>query len=352
MNVKEALILFNLACLSQQKINQLISYLKSTAQEKFNLNNLDFLTGQEKEKILKIQDTLFEEELKLIKNQNIEVIDLFSQKYPKLLKEISCPPIVLYVKGDAKILDDFLFAIVGTRLPTIYGLSIAEEFASKLASLGMIIVSGLARGIDTASHKGALKAGKTIAVLGSGLNNIYPKENIKLAEEISKKGAVVSEFPLKFPPLKENFPRRNRIISGLSKGVLIVEAREKSGALITASYALEQNREVFAIPGKIDSPFSKGTHFLIKEGAKLVESVSDILEELNFKFKFIQEEKNLKLSREEKIIFDIIDKEGIFLEEIIAKSKIERQLLNKILLGLQLKGLIREVKPSYFIRSS
>ncbi|MCM8786704.1 MAG: DNA-processing protein DprA [Candidatus Omnitrophica bacterium] len=351
MDVKDALILFNLSTFSPQKVNELLLYLKSNNSSQLNLNSLDFLTKQEKEKILKIQDTLLEDELRLIKNQEIEVIDIFSQKYPKLLKEISSPPIVLYVKGDAKILNDFLFAIVGTRLPTIYGLSIAEEFASKLASLGLIIVSGLARGIDTAAHKGALKSGKTIAVLGSGLNNIYPKENINLVEKIIKNGAVVSEFPLKFPPLKENFPKRNRIISGLSRGVLIVEAREKSGALITASYALEQNREVFAIPGKIDSPFSRGTHFLIKEGAKLVENISDILEELNLKIRFT-EEKNLKLSKEEKIIFDIIDKEGIFLEEIIAKSKIERQLLNKILLGLQLKGLIKEVKPSYFIKSS
>ena len=218
----------------------------------------------------------------------------------------------------------------------------------ELFLLGMKIVSGLARGIDSAAHKGALRGGETIAVLGSGLLNIYPKDNRNLAEKIIEQGAVISEFPSCYPPLKENFPSRNIIISGLSRGVLIVEAKERSGALITARFALEQNREVFALPGNIDSPLSRGTHGLIKEGAKLVGSLEDILEELNINFS--GRDSSLNLSSEEKMIFDIIETGGKFLEEILAKSELEKGLINKAILNLQIKGLIKEPKPFYYTR--
>jgi len=193
--------------------------------------------------------------------------------------------LVLYINGNKAALNKSLFAIVGTRNPTAYGISMAQDFSYNLSLLGIVIVSGLARGIDTAAHKGALKKGQTVAVLGSGLLNIYPRENTHLAERIAEKnGAVVSEFPLHMAPRRENFPRRNRIVSGLSKGVLVVEAAARSGALITAHLALEQNREVFALAGRADSLVSKGAHLLIKEGAKLVDSIDDILEELNISF--------------------------------------------------------------------
>lgn len=262
------------------------------------------------DKILDARNTnALDQELERINKEKIATIDIYDEQYPALLREISHPPIVLYVKGDLDILGNYILAIVGTRMPTIYGLSVAEEFSMKLASLGITIVSGLARGIDTATHKGAINTGKTIAVLGSGLLNIYPKENIELAHVIAENGAIVSEFPLLEIPRKENFPRRNRIVSGLSHGVLVVEAAQRSGALITAHCALEQNREVFALPGKINSPFSKGTHILIKEGAKLVDSVTDILEELNIETTNVQTDTDkvaIKLNNKERSIFDII----------------------------------------------
>ena len=350
MTLKEIFLLFNLANINPSKIIDKILNLDNNKD--FNIKiffELFQLTEKEKFKINEIlKNKILEKELSNIKKEGIKIIDIFDKEYPKLLKEITCPPLLLYARGDLNILNEFLFGIVGSRIPTIYGISMAEEFSYKLSSLGIVIVSGLARGIDTIAHKSAIKGGKTVAVLGSGLLNIYPKENKKLTEEIINKGVILSEFPLEFPPLKENFPRRNRIISGLSKGVLVVEASLKSGALITARYALEQNREVFALPGKADSPLSKGTHLLIKEGAKLVDSVEDILEEFNINFKNLNFSFNL--TEQEKAVFDIINKDGVYLEELILKSNIESSTLNKIILDLQFKGLIREIRPSYYIK--
>jgi len=246
-----------------------------------DLSSIPALSPNDIEKILILRSSKkLDQELALIDKEKIDCLDIFDKDYPKLLSQISNPPLVIYIRGSRRILSKFSFAIVGSRIPSIYGLSAAREFSYRLASLGIVIVSGLARGIDTVVHQEAIKNGETIAVLGSGLLNVYPRENKTLARHITQKGAIISEFSLLSPPLKENFPRRNRIISGLSKGVLIVEATVRSGALITARFACEQNREVFAMPGNIDSPLSKGTHLLIKEGAKLVDSLEDVLEEL------------------------------------------------------------------------
>lgn len=283
---KTGSIFLNLLNLTPNTLSALVSFLG-------NIDNILKIKGTDLEKIpgLKTTDretildlknsSRLDKELELIKKNAITVIDIFDESYPALLKEISSPPLVLYVKGDPAILNKPLIAVVGTRRPTAYGISMAREFADKLTGAGLGIVSGLARGIDTAAHEQAIKKGVSVAVLGSGLFNIYPKENISLSQAISKKGAVVSEFALDQNPLKENFPRRNRIISGLCCGTLIVEAAVRSGALITARLACEQNREVFALPGETRSPLSAGTHRLIKEGAKLVDCVEDILEELN-----------------------------------------------------------------------
>lgn len=236
------------------------------------------------EQLLRMRDSKeFKRELEVIRSEAIVCIDIFDEAYPVLLRQIDNPPLVLYVRGDTNTLEEKLFAIVGSRQPTPYGLSIAESFSSQLASLGVVIVSGLAHGIDTAAHKAAIKTGRSIAVLGSGLLCIYPADNKKLAVDIMRHGVVVSEFGLFVSAHKDNFPRRNRIISGLCKGVLVVEAASRSGALITAHLAAEQNREVFVIPGNIDSALSKGTNALIKEGAQPVDSPQDILEALGVK---------------------------------------------------------------------
>jgi DNA processing protein len=224
-----------------------------------------------------------EEELREVRDLGGDVLILDDGSYPNLLREISDPPITLYVKGDwQSCLDAPCVAVVGSRRCSTYGENASLMLSRDLAEKGICIVSGLARGIDSAAHKGAIEAGgKTVAVLGTGIDNVYPKENARLVEQIlASGGAVVSQFPLGTPPLKDNFPYRNRIISGLSLGVLIVEASERSGSLITARLAMEQNREVFAVPGNITSRNSFGTNFLIKSGAKLVQQWQDVVTEL------------------------------------------------------------------------
>lgn len=283
---KKGAILLNLLNLTPQKISNVLSAFEDIDEifkaDAKRLREVPYLQDKDVEKILsRGTSRVLEQELELIAKENIDCLDIFDQDYPSLLKEIGNPPIVLYLKGNRKVLRKFLFAIVGSRKPTSYGISIAGDFSDKLSKRGMVIVSGLARGIDTIAHRKAIKGGGTIAVLGSGLLNIYPRENKGLIREIASSGAVVSEYPLFTSPLRENFPRRNRIVSGMSRGVLVVEATSRSGALITAHSACEQNREVFAIPGSINSSLSKGTHILIKEGAKLVDCLDDILEELN-----------------------------------------------------------------------
>ena len=214
----------------------------------------------------------------------IEEIDIESGDYPKQLKEIYEPPLKLYILGNKDLLKQRGVAIVGSRKPTEYGKKVALQFAKELSENGINIISGLALGIDSYAHLGALQSrgpGKTIAILGSGLDEIYPKQNTELAKQIiSSGGCIITEYPLKTKPQKLHFPQRNRIMSGLSKGVLVVEATEKSGSLITADFALEQGKEVFAIPGNIISNTSVGTNNLIKQGAKLVTNYEEILEEV------------------------------------------------------------------------
>jgi DNA processing protein len=275
---------------------------------------------------------------------------------------------VLYVKGKLQPQDKYSIGIVGSRRASFYGLSSAERFASDLSALGYTVISGMARGIDTSSHKGALKAGgRTIAVMGSGFNQIYPSENKGLSEEIAQNGAVISEFPLDVLPLKQNFPRRNRVISGLSLGVLVVEAARNSGALITADFALEQGREVFALPGKVDSGTSFGTNGLIKQGAKLVSCVEDIIEELEAPVKkkpegsvildeqvndledCLQPQKNL--AGEEAALYNIISPQPLQLDEIVDKTKMDVTKIADLLLRLQMRRLIKELPGKQFVRN-
>ena len=223
-----------------------------------------------------------EQTLKWAEAEENHILLLSHKDYPELLKQIHSPPPLLFVKGHLAVLSDIQLAMVGSRNPSVDGSETAWQFAHHLAQHGMVITSGMALGIDTQSHKGALAAGgRSIAVAGTGLNRIYPARNKELAWQLIEQGAIISEYPLETGPLKANFPQRNRIISGLSVGTLVVEAALKSGSLITAREALEQGREVFAIPGSIHNPLSRGCHQLIKAGAKLVETADDILEELN-----------------------------------------------------------------------
>jgi DNA processing protein len=309
-------------------------------------------------------------ELELAKKLGVWIIHLEDQRYPPVLKQIYDPPPILYIKGSVSRQDNLAISIVGTRRCSLYGQEQASRLAYLLGSAGFTIVSGMARGIDTAAHQGALSAGgRTIAVQGCGLANIFPPENKRLFEVIAQSGACISELPLQYEPLSENFPPRNRIIAGLSMGTIIIEAGLHSGALITARAALENNREVMAVPGKIDSPLSKGTHQLLKEGATLVESSDDVIEALGYIGEQLKSHVRamvdnasdsvenslfdisaLKLSSNEKRIYDHLSKEPVHLEQIITNTEMAAGSVNANLISLRLKGLIRQLPGNLFTR--
>ncbi len=276
----------------------------------------------------------------------IKTISIEEKNYPKLLKEIKNPPEVLYYRGEI-LSEENCFAIVGTRMCSSYGKEVALEIAGDLAEARLTIVSGLAPGIDTFVHQATIERNKrTIAVLGTGLDekSIYPQSNLKLAEKILENGgALISEYPPGTPGSKFTFPQRNRIISGLSLGVLVIEAKEKSGALITAKWARKQRRLVFAVPGNIHSLNSKGCHYLIKHGAKLVESANDILEELNFPQKVARgltiEGGNL----EEKLILGALEGDILYIDKIIEKTNLPAQKVASALAILEIKGIVRNL---------
>lgn len=276
--------------------------------------------------------------------QGIEIILIEEKSYPALLREIYDPPVLLYMKGSLQNFSSGL-AIVGARRCTSYGKNIAETFSKELAGAGITIISGGARGIDTCAHKGALEKGSTIAVLGSGVDIIYPPENKILFSHIMDKGALLSEYAPGTPPLAGNFPARNRVISGLSQGILVVEAAEKSGSLITVHLALEQNREIFSVPGNIFSKSSMGTHRLIQQGAKLVFSSEDILEELGVSVdvKIKNKEKDKKeFTDSEKLILSILKEDEIIsLEKICEMSKLDWNAVNLILVEMEIKRWIK-----------
>lgn len=301
-----------------------------------------------------------ESEINLAKEKNVQIIPYTSDQYPKHLKTIYDPPLVLYVKGNILETDILALAVVGARRCTYYGLSQAERFSRLLAQKGFCIVSGMARGIDAAAHRGAINSnGRTIAVLGSGLGIMYPRENIELAEHIVQHGALVSEFPMNTPPDFRNFPPRNRLISGLSLGVLVVESSLNSGSLITAQWALEQGKEVFAIPGNIDNIYSRGTHKLIKEGAKLVEDVTDIIQELGPIAEFLNscdesetsDPRSLSLNSQEKKIFSLLSSSPKDIEEIIQITGLPTSVISSTLMILEIKKLIKQLSGKRFVKA-
>jgi DNA processing protein len=299
------------------------------------------------------------DEVKRADDTGVAILGLEDASYPARLREIYDAPPVLYVKGSLTDRDERAVAVVGSRNSSRYGLISAEGIARGLAARGVTVVSGMARGIDSAAHMGALREkGRTIAVLGSGIDVVYPSENRPLFHEIVDNGAVISEFSFGTGPETTNFPRRNRIISGISLGVVIVEASPNSGALITAKLALEQNREVFAVPGNITSMRSRGTHALIREGAKLVESAEDVVEELGFglagaaagrKGGGIPAALVEALSDAQRAVLRCVEDGPVSIEAIIEGSGFVSQDVLTILLDLELKGLVKQVSGNNFM---
>ncbi|MCC7006635.1 MAG: DNA-protecting protein DprA [Ottowia sp.] len=267
------------------------------------------------------------------------LINLADESYPPLLLEMADPPALLYVRGRLSALVQPAIALVGSRQATLQGTQDAQHFARTLATAGLIVISGLASGIDAAAHRGALTAidGQTIAVVGTGIDRVYPATHLALAHEIAQQGAIVSEFPLGTPPARHHFPQRNRIIAGLSRGVVVIEAAAQSGSLITARLASEMGREVFALPGSIHSPLAKGCHALIKQGAKLTESAEDILQELRLPLTATASPIS-KNTASEPILGGLIGHKPVTLDEICTHTGLDITQANAQLLHLELAG--------------
>jgi len=300
-----------------------------------------------------------DEELRQAAERSVAILPFNSPAYPALLRRIPEAPLVLYVQGELQPADAVALAIVGSRFPTHYGTTQAGRLASELAARGMTIVSGLAQGIDTAAHRGALDGGgRTIAVLGGGIARLYPAENAPLADEIVQHGAVVSDFPLHTRPQAFTFPRRNRIVSGLALGVLVVEADRDSGALITADWALAQGREVFALPGRVTDKRSRGCHLLIKQGAKLAETCEDILEELGDVARALApprykpQEEPLPLAAEQQAVYNAIGDDPTHIDAITDASGLPPHQVASTLMLLELKRLITQLPGKHFVRKA
>lgn len=323
--------------ISRDKFKQYFKFADEVINSIYDSRNRDF--SKEKEKL---------------KNLGIKVISIVDDEYPVFLKNISSPPLFLHYRGDISLADsEKIIGVVGTRRATVYGRNACEKIVDDLVDGDVVTVSGLASGIDTVCHKRTLqKGGKTIAVVGSGLDVIYPAENRKYWQEIGEKGLIISEFPLGTPPNNFNFPMRNRIIAGLSKGVAVIESKEKGGSLITAYLALEEGRDVFAVPGDIFSPVSAGTNELIKKSeAKLITSGKDILEEFGWNISQKSEADFLDISMNEmeRKVYEILSTEKN-LDEIIAESGIKAGNLLALLMEMEIKGIVSSVSGGKYRR--
>jgi DNA processing protein len=294
---------------------------------------------------------LVEEDYTWATHPNNHLLTWDDDAYPPLLKEIDSPPPVIYAKGDLNSLNHPCIAIVGSRKPSIHGEEYAWKFAYELAGLNIVIASGLALGIDGQAHSGCMaNQGKTIAVMATGIDRIYPARNRQLAKEIEKIGLIISEFPLKKPPQARHFPQRNRIISGLAISTLVVEAALKSGSLITARYALEQNRDVLAIPGSLKNPTSKGCHYLLQQGARLVTTVQDIIEELNLPTKPYQKnvkEPFIKLAKTQENLVKCLGFDVADVDTLCQRSGLSLDLVTCGLASLEVMGLVKSVPGGY-----
>jgi DNA processing protein len=299
-------------------------------------------------------------ELKRIKEFGCHVLIQSDENYPELLRQIYDPPLVLYVKGELTAKDKNAVALVGSRMTTPYGVETARRLAYQLAYVGVTVVSGGARGIDTAAHQGALSAkGRTVAVLGTGINIVFPPENAELFERIAENGAVITQFPFNRGADKQSFPIRNRIVAGMTLGTVVVEANLTSGALITAGMAVDCGRQVFAVPGRIDSPRSKGCHDLIKKGAKLCEAAEDILSEFEYLFPASNRPASpsetgvlpaLALSENEQKTYDLLREDEQSIDEIIRRSGLPSSAVSVALLGLEMKRMAKQLPGKMFVK--
>lgn len=300
-------------------------------------------------------------ELKRIAAFGCRIVTQADTEYPELLRQIYDPPVVLYVKGRLHAQDKNSVAVVGSRLTTPYGLETARKLARQLAALGVTVVSGGARGIDTAAHQGALSGqGRTLAVLGTGINLVWPAENAKLFGQIADHGALLTQFPFNRPADRQSFPIRNRLVAGMTLGTVVVEANLTSGALITANFAADYGRQVFAVPGRIDSPRSKGCHDLIKKGAKLCESVEDILSEFEYLFPPANPSSSpaasgpqpaVPLNENEQKVLGLLGPEESHIDEVIRRSGLPSSAVSVALLSLEMKRLIRQLPGKLFARN-
>ena len=300
-------------------------------------------------------------ELKRIAEFGCHIVSQTDPEYPDLLRQIYDPPIVLYVKGALTAKDKNAVALVGSRMTTHYGIEVARKLAYQLAYVGVTVVSGGARGIDTSAHQGALTAkGRTIAVLGTGINLVFPAENAELYERIAANGAIITQFPFNRPADRQSFPIRNRIVAGMTLGTVVVEANLTSGALITANFAVEYGRQVFAVPGRIDSPRSKGCHELIKKGAKLCEGAEDILSEFEYLFPPSNRPPApsetgtlpaIELSENEQKAYEALAEEETSIDEVIRKSGLPSSAVSVALLSLEMKRMIRQLPGKMFVKT-
>jgi DNA processing protein len=363
MNVRALLRLSSVPRIGPQKIRALVAYFK-TSENVFQASARELIAvpGIDKKLASNILhnttgEKFADDQLKRLNKLGGRIVTVWDKEYPDLLRKIYDPPAFLFVLGRFKELDSRAIALVGTRHPTSYGHSVAENITRDLAKQFITLVSGLARGIDTIVHATALKSGtRTIAVIGSGLDVPYPPENKKLLDHIAEEGVVVSEFPMGTKPDASNFPRRNRIISGLSLGTVVIESAEDGGALITATTALDQDREVFAIPGNITEKRSAGSNKLIRDGrAKLVTCVDDIFAELRLQLRLSldkpMQKPTIELTPTECAIFDLLSSEPIHIDTLAEQADSSTSDVLVTLLSLEFKGVVRQLPGKLFICS-
>ncbi len=369
MSEQEALLILNaIPGIGNATIHKIIGFFGSAARflshSNEQLASLKALPVKVLEQVTQFaRGEFLRNEYRLLQENGVTVVTLADQEYPQDLRNIADAPTVLYWKGKPFFGPSFgqemKIAVVGSRRASVYGLTTAEQFSAQLAERGIMIISGMARGIDTASHRGCLRGkGNTVAVLGCGLAQCYPPENQDLMKEIALNGTLISEFPMTMPPLAMNFPRRNRIISGLAQGVLVVEAAQKSGALITAEFALDQGKDVFAIPGMVGQGSAQGTNRLIQQGAKLVLSIEDILDEYSDFMLPVAPVNRIKLAEgggadlppEEQQIYESIMERPVHLDMLANKTQFAVAELLPKLLQLEFKHLIRQLPGKFFVR--